>query len=210
MNKFTRTGDEVMLSVPQRETVHATVWGIGDGFIDLEMQASPRTPMHQLERSTLYVEFINEEGIARLHGKLQSLEGGRLSIGRGADDVVRFSHKHNVQLLQRREHIRAYAAFKLDLWRPGRENAPPITAKTIDISGGGLLVKGIPMPRAGEEYLFELLYDEREMPMTGRFAVMHVSPEGFAGVKFVAIDARDSSLLTHKAFDLQREQRRVA
>lgn len=209
MNKFPRPGDEVMLSVPQRETVHATVAGMGDGFINLEMQASPRTPMQQLERSTLFVEFINDEGIARLSGRLESISGGPLSFGRGADDVVRFAHKHNVQLLQRREHIRAYVALKLECWRRGRESDPPMNARTVDISGGGLLVKGLSFARVGEEYSFALLHDEREMPMQGAFVVRHMSPGGEAGVQFTVLDERDRALITHLAFDLQREQKRA-
>lgn len=176
-----------MLSVPQRETVHATVSGIGDGWIDLDMQSSPRTPMQQLERSTLFVEFINDEG---------------------RDDVVRFAHKHVVQLLQRREHIRAYVALKLDCWRPVREEGPPMSARTIDISGGGLLVRDLPRPRTGEKYVFELTLDERELPVRGRFTVCRVTGEGFAGVEFTVLDLRERSLTTHMAFDLQREQKR--
>jgi c-di-GMP-binding flagellar brake protein YcgR len=123
---------------------------------------------------------------------------------------VRFAHRGQVQLLQRRELISATAALACALWRPGHEDRPPIATKTIDISGSGLLLRGVPLPRAGEDFVFELALDDHAPPLRGRLRVHEVLPDDRTRVVFTIVDERERSLITHMAFDLQREQKRAA
>ena len=101
-------GDELLLAVPQTEHVLARVTEAGPGFFDLALLEQPTTPTPRLERSALMIEFINDEGIARMHGRLD-VPRHRRGIGRGygEKDTVRFAHRGSPQLLKRREYVRA-------------------------------------------------------------------------------------------------------
>lgn len=208
MRSMPNAGDEVMLAVPQRETVHAKVVESGRDFLELELMASPRTPSFQLERSSLYVEFLNDDGICRVPGKLRPEPGTRLALGRGYGEEmrVRFACKSSVQLLQRRENIRAYAAVGVTVW-PASSDAPGQDCRTVDVSGGGLRVRGLRLPRVGERYDFELRLLPRAAPILGRCEVTHLTDEGDAGVRFIQIDEAAQALIVHFAFDSMRAAR---
>jgi len=85
MSRLPRIGDSVALVAPQREQIPFRVEGIGINVIELDLLEMPRTPAHQLERGTLMLEFVNEDGVARLH---VSLLTGEMDIFGHAFDAV--------------------------------------------------------------------------------------------------------------------------
>ena len=136
----------------------ARVTEAGPGFFDLALLEQPTTPTPRLERSALLIEFINDEGVARMHGRLD-VPQHRRGIGRGygEKDTVRFAHRGSPQLLKRREYVRATVDLPLTLLAGDADGDDvAMHAHAIDLSGGGMLVKGLRAPRLGDELRFEL------------------------------------------------------
>lgn len=203
-------GDELLLAVPQTEQVLARVTEAGPGFFDLALLEQPTTPTPRLERSALMIEFINDDGIARMHGRLD-VPQHRRGIGRGygEKDTVRFAHRGSPQLLKRREYVRATVDLPLTLSAAGADVDDVAThAHAIDLSGGGMLVKGLQAPRLGDELRFELELGDGEAPVTGRGRVVRLETCDRVGLQFSDVAQPDRIRLMHLAFEMSREQRR--
>lgn len=199
-------GDELLLSVPQTEQVLVRVTEAGPGFFDLRLLEQPTTPAPRLERSALMIEFINDDGIARMHGRLDVpayRSGAR-------QDTVRFAHRGSPQLLARREFVRATVDLPLTLTGP-RADDDPVTlhAHAIDLSGGGMLVDGLDVcPRRDDVLKFALDLGDGEDPIRGRGRVVRLETATRAGLQFTDLEQADRIRLMHLAFEMSREQRR--
>jgi hypothetical protein len=203
-------GDELLLAVPQTEHVLARVIEAGPGFFDLALLEQPTTPTPRLERSALMIEFINDDGIARMHGRLD-VPQHRRGIGRGygEKDTVRFAHRGSPQLLKRREYVRATVDLPLTLSAAGADVDDVTThAHAIDLSGGGMLVKGLQAPRLGDELRFELELGDGDAPVTGGGRVVRLETYDRVGLQFSDVAQPDRIRLMHLAFEMSREQRR--
>ena len=99
-------GDELLLSVPQTEQVLVRVTARrAPASSTSRCSSSPDTPQPSLERSALMIEFINDDGVARMHGRLDvpalpPRQRARLRRGFAAKDTVRFAHRGSPQLLR--------------------------------------------------------------------------------------------------------------
>ncbi|HET6508889.1 MAG TPA: PilZ domain-containing protein [Baekduia sp.] len=200
-------GDELLLSVPQAEQVLVRVTDAGPGFFDLRLLEQPTTPAPRLERSALMIEFINDDGIARMHGRLDvpAYRGGT------RHDTVRFAHRGSPQLLKRREFVRATVDLPLTLTGPRADDEPVSTqAHAIDLSGGGMLVDGLDVsPRRDDVLTFALdLGEAAGGSVSGRGRVVRLETASRAGLQFTELDQADRIRLMHLAFEMSREQRR--
>jgi hypothetical protein len=207
-------GDELLLSVPQTEQVLVRVTADGPGFFDLALLEQPNTPQPLLERSALTIEFINDDGIARMHGRLdvpQYRKGNGRGYGAGyaAKETVRFAHRGSPQLLRRREYVRATVDLALTL-SPLDADADGVTmpAHAIDLSGGGMLVKGPACPHLDETLAFSLDLGDGSAPVTGQGRVARVEAADRFGLQFSQIADADCIRMQHLAFEMSREQRR--
>jgi hypothetical protein len=203
-------GDELLLAVPQTEHVLARVTDAGPGFFDLALLEQPTTPTPRLERSALMIEFINDDGIARMHGRLD-VPQHRRGIGRGygEKDTVRFAHRGSPQLLKRREYVRATVDLPLTLSAAGADvDDVTVHAHAIDLSGGGMLVKGLQAPRLGDELRFELELGDGDAPVAGCGRVVRLETYDRVGLQFSDVAQPDRIRLMHLAFEMSREQRR--
>jgi hypothetical protein len=203
-------GDELLLAVPQTEHVLARVTEAGPGFFDLALLEQPTTPTPRLERSALLIEFINDEGVARMHGRLD-VPQHRRGIGRGygEKDTVRFAHRGSPQLLKRREYVRATVDLPLTLSAAGADvDDVTVHAHAIDLSGGGMLVKGLQAPRLGDELRFELELGDGDPTVTGSARVVRLETYDRVGLQFFDVEQSDRIRLMHLAFEMSREQRR--
>ncbi|HWH92958.1 MAG TPA: PilZ domain-containing protein [Baekduia sp.] len=201
-----RVGDELLLAVPQTEQVLARVAADGLGFFDLDLLERPATPQPLLERRALMIEFVNDDGVARLHGRL---DAPRYRRGRERQDAVRFAHRGSPQVLKRREFIRATVDLPLRLIDPGADQGDVTAhAHALDLSGGGMLVEGLPAPQLEDLVCFELCLAEGEEPVRGQGRVARVESEGRTGLQFTEVAEADRIRIMHLAFAMSREQRR--
>ena len=204
-----RIGDEIMLAVPQREKVLARVDADGPGFFDLALLQAPTTPQPQLERCALMIEFINDEGVARMHGRLDVPRYRRgTGYGYGGKRAVRFAHRGAPQLLQRREYVRATAALPLTLTPAGAQDAVAARAQALDLSGGGMQLRGLEDAVVGAEYHFAIELADGQPPVAGACRIVRVDDEGRAGVQFLELAQPDRVRVMHYAFEMSREQKR--
>jgi c-di-GMP-binding flagellar brake protein YcgR len=198
-------GDEILLNVPHTEHVLARVDADGPGYFDLRLLEQPLTPRPQLERGALMIEFINDDGVARMHGRLDVPATRRGS----SDPTVRFAHRGTPQLLKRREYVRATVQLPLTLVRPGAdEEVVTADARALDLSGGGMLIGGLANPRLGDEHGFALLVGEEAEPIRGRGRVVRLVGADKAGLQFTELDEAGRIRLTQLAFSMSRDQRR--
>jgi c-di-GMP-binding flagellar brake protein YcgR len=203
-------GDELLLSVPQTEQVLARVTADGPGFFDLDLLEQPDTPQPMLERCALMIEFINDDGIARMHGRLD-VPQYRRGIGRGYGEknTVRFAHRGSPQLLKRREFVRATVDLPLTLLRPGADEEVVTThAQALDLSGGGMLVQGLEAAHLDDELRFEVCLGADEAPLRGLGRVVRLETADRAGLQFTDVAQADRIRIMHLAFEMSREQRR--
>jgi hypothetical protein len=207
-------GDELLLSVPHTEQVLVRVTEAGPGFFDLDLLEQPATPQPQLERSALMIEFINDDGIARMHGRLDVPQyrrgtGRGYGVGYGEKNTVRFAHRGSPQLLKRREFVRATVDLPLTLqWHHADEEDVTTHAQAIDLSGGGMLVKGLEDAHIDDVLRFSLLVADGEPPVSGRGRVVRLETADRVGLQFCELDQPDRIRLMHLAFEMSREQRR--
>jgi hypothetical protein len=207
-------GDELLLSVPHTEQVLARVTADGPGFFDLDLLEQPQTPQPMLERCALMIEFINDDGIARMHGRLdvpRYRRGVGRGIGRGYGDknTVRFAHRGSPQLLKRREFVRATVDLPLTLLGGGADEEDVTThAQALDLSGGGMLVKGLQAPHVDDRLRFALDLGDGQDPVQGGGRVVRLESVDRVGLQFTDVDQADRIRIMHLAFEMSRAQRR--
>jgi hypothetical protein len=192
----------VTLILPDREMLPGRVDVVGDRALQLAMFATPRTPLRQVQRSRLFLEFINEHGVCRMTGSVETLRRGA-GYGDEEDvyDVVRFTFAGPPQLLQRREFVRARHVARVDL-TPDAPDAVAVTCATVDLSGGGMKVRGLEAVAVGAHLHFTLASPEPAgMPITGRCRVAHITEEGDVGVQFTALAEADRERLVAFAYE---------
>jgi hypothetical protein len=199
---------EVTLAVPRRERVPASVERKGDGWLDLLLQATPATPPSLLEQGGLFVEFLNDEGLCRLHVR-KGIGDDEPHGGWGVNDVMRVDHDGSVQLLQRRSFIRAEVTVEVLLRHAFTGERQKTT--TVDVSGGGALLTGLAGAHEGDIFDFEIEIAEFEPPVRGRLSVIRFTPSFCAGVQFIDISEPEQGRLVRHVMNIQtaaREARR--
>jgi hypothetical protein len=205
--KAPNAGVEVTLQIPQRERVAARVSGTGKGWLELGLLQSARTPMAQMQRMRMFVEYVNEDGVCRLLGALETPEPGAAPLsrpsGHGIVDVVRFAYSSSPQLLQRREFIRTDFVADINLCRIA-SNAIAVAGKTVNVSGGGVLIRGMSTAQVGDLYTFDLALFRGDPPISGTCRVMRVTGDGLAGVMFTEINSVEQDRIIRWAFGVGR------
>jgi len=166
-----------------------------------------------LETSRLFLEFVTSEGVWRLVGELRFLGTAPQNTDQfGVYDVARFTCAGPAMLLQRREFIRSPYTAAINVV-PVRADAIAVSCETLNVSGGGLLLRGVTGVEVGDVLDFQLSpLDGDAMPIRGRCEVVRSAGDGDVGVRFTSIDELDRDRLI--AFAYQRElaerERRLA
>src|SRR5206468_6129842 len=110
-------------------------------------------------------------------------------------DIVRFTFAGPPQLLQRREFVRARHVSRVDM-TVDAPDAVPVTCATVDLSGGGMKVRGLEDVAAGTHLHFVLSSPEPGgAVISGRGRAVHVTDEGDVGLQFTAIAEGDRDRL---------------
>jgi len=188
---------QVTLSLPGLEEVPARVTGKGEGFTQLALLARPRTALPLLEHAQAFLEFLTDDGMWRMLGTvhLQATEHG---------ESLRFEHRGRIQLLQRRAYVRTDCIAAVIVSADG---GPPQRGLTLNLSGGGLLVRGLSGRQVGDELAFDLRLDLLPARIQGRCRVVRVTAEGFHGVQFSEIDEGERDRLVRFAYQREKAAR---
>ena len=169
----------VLLRIPDREVLSGRVDEIGHGWIDVDMRHAPRTPLGRLERSWVFMEYVDPAGLVRIMGQL-SLSPVSPRVG---PPVLRFTHREVVQLLRRREFAGGIVHARATLTPSEREGVAHAT-QTVAIGSSEFAVESLPGAREGELYDFTIWPGGNEPPVNGRARVSHVATKGHVVLDF--------------------------
>ena len=181
---FARDG----VSVPVSITNH------GDDLLLVIMEGASDFIAGPLDFLTL--ESAGARGIVRTPGSAELIEA----------NLLRFTLDETPELVQRREFVRVTAAKRIIL--EDEEGEVLAKALTVDISGGGLLVK---LPRSAElpsdESIYFVLYlgvDEYDDQVSGTVRVVRHKEDRQVALSFERISRRDQERLIRFVFERQR------
>jgi c-di-GMP-binding flagellar brake protein YcgR len=189
----------VTLSIPGLEELSVKVARKGEDFTELTLAQPPRSALNELERTQALLEFVTEDGMFRMLGTM------RLHAGEHGE-AIRFEHQGRVQLLQRRAHVRTELIAMVVMTPDG---GAPQRGMTLNLSGGGLLLRGLVGVEVGAELAFDLRLDLLPARIQGRCTVVRVTPEGFHGVQFTEIEEEERDRIVRFAFQRENAARQA-
>jgi hypothetical protein len=187
---------QATLSIPGLEELPARVAAVHEGFTDLTLLQRPRSAVKQLERAQGFLDFMTDEGVWRTVGTVHVLTGD-------GGHSLRFEPRGRVQLLQRRAYVRTECVAAVFM-TPRAEGALPQRALSLNLSGGGLLVRGLVGVEVGDELDFDLRLDLLPARIQGACRVVRITPEQLFGVQFTEIDDDERDRLVHFAYTRER------
>ena len=185
---------QATLSIPGVEELQARIAAVSEEHTDLWLLQRPRTAVNQLERAQAFLDYMTDEGVWRTIGTVRVLNND-------ATNSLRFEPRGRVQLLQRRAFVRTDCVSAVIMMPPGGN---PSRCLTINVSGGGLLVRGLTGVEAGDHVPFDLHLDLLPARIQGVCEVVRITPEGLVGVQFTEIDGGDRDKLIHFAYSRER------
>jgi hypothetical protein len=194
---------QAILSIPGVEELPARVAAVREESTDLALLRAPRSALMQLERAQAYLDFMTDEGVYRTIGTVRVVPDA-------VDHLLRFEPRGRVQLLQRRAYVRTDCIAPV-LLKPHRAGARAQKGITLNVSGGGLLVRGLQGLEVGDHADFDLRLDLLPARVQGVLEIVRFTPEGFGGVQFSEISDEERDKLVRFAYTRERtalEQRR--
>jgi c-di-GMP-binding flagellar brake protein YcgR len=137
-------------------------------------------------------------------GSVSAVGGAPVGGPLGTVDALRFQYRGAPEKVFRRAYVRTDYVARVFLFA---EAAPerPLPCVTMNVSGGGLLLRGVPGdPASGDELRFTLELGAAVPRMVGACRIVRRTPEGFIGVQFTEIADADRERLI--GFAEQRER----
>jgi hypothetical protein len=200
-------GEDVSLVIPDRQMLRARVDDDFTGGVDLAVLQSSLSANH---RSTSYLEFVGAEGLWRYVGRFVPLDRAAYTDPEQVRQVVRFTFAGPPQLMQRREFIRADYVTLVSLFDLGDPDAVAQPGFTVNISGGGLLVRGCAGLEVEDHVHADLLVEPHGPRIVAECRVVRVTDDGHVAVQFTAIAEADRDILVEFAYALERARREMA
>jgi hypothetical protein len=190
----------VSLAVPAREPLWAAVVEDGDDGLLLALRSRPATPIGLFDGEPALVQADTPRGVYRRRGVLRvitAISGGE------RDDVVRFVPEEEIDLVQRRESVRADAEVLVAITseeRPGQRRE----GQALNLSGNGALLAGVEGLVAGEPVELVLSLPGHEPAIEAGGRVARVTPEGLLAVAFERIRPADRDRVIRFVFERHR------
>jgi PilZ domain-containing protein len=148
-------------------------------------------PGMALDEDDLTLESMTARGLVRLHGRAEWV----------THDLVRFHVNGSEELIQRRQFVRVTAAQEVTL----DDALGHVTdAKSVNISGGGMLVSGPEELNVDTEVKFVLQLEDGLPAIAGIGRVVRTAREDQRAIVFEHIADGDRDRLIHFIFDRQR------
>jgi len=185
-----RAGARAALLVDDLAPLTVTVAATSAQQATLRLDDAAGVPARMLHRRPAAVQVTDAGRVFRAEGAVAMVAGRR---GRVRDDVLLF-HFAAPELPARRRDPRAVAALPVT-FLPERVELPAARGLTVDVSGGGALVRGAAGlgPGAPLTLLFELPDEDLPIPAAGE--VVRGTPDGLRGVRLDRLRPADRELL---------------
>lgn len=184
---------EGVLILPLGERVPVRIHDRGHSIVLIPLAAVRAcTPSRRLDDAVL--EFACNRGAVILRGGV-SLAAPRLIIFR----------PRTREVTQRRKHVRVPLMLPVALARAG--GGPSWESTTIDLSGGGMLVGGVPELEVGEEVVFSLALEQRGPPVCGTARVLLARRGHARAMQFDRLDDDERERIIRVVFERLRVAR---
>jgi c-di-GMP-binding flagellar brake protein YcgR len=193
----------------QLVVLEAVGWGKANGrveevtgdWLSVALFLPPSSDFPKTGEHEAVLEYTTQRGVHHVKGVLRELQP--------EIDLVVFEERSTTEVVQRREFVRVDSIQPLRVWL-GEEGAErEFRTNTINLSGNGMLVKGIPGLGHGDVFWFELRLAE-DQAIEGRARAMRDCGDGKWGCRIEEIPERSRDRLIHFIFDLQRRERMTA
>jgi c-di-GMP-binding flagellar brake protein YcgR len=146
-----------------------------------------------------------------------TVDGGILTLatrvtdhdGRTAMRVAPDSSATHAPSVQRRDFVRVDASVPVVV-RDGGPDGPGREARSVNVSGGGLLLTGIGHLDAGDFAWVALDLGDGSAPIEALVTVVREDPSGTCAVRIASISARDEQRIVRFSFTRQQQQARIA
>jgi c-di-GMP-binding flagellar brake protein YcgR len=192
-------GQHVHVRLPHVGALPATVESVGGGGITAVL-AVPDNRVHRLVGAEVTVEWTTSRGIQRFLGKLE-LESSR-------PEVVRVALHGDIERIQRREWARIEAIVPVRVKGIDEDIGGDTT--TLNISGGGVLVKDLWNLPLGLDVRIELTPDPGSPPIRALGRVVRDAAKDQKGVRIDDIGRDDEERLVRLVRDRERTALRMA
>lgn len=187
-------GHQGKLTAPGHESMPVRVFERGSDVLMLVVLLDADTGVEPERTEPVLLEYSSVQGLVRVHGEAQLEQR----------DLIRFRAVEPPEVLQRREFVRIDAPQPVHLTDPV---GAPIATHAVDVSGGGMLLRGLEHLAEGDVLRFSLDLGPEERPLEGRARVVRVDDDGHRGLVFEALSSSERQRLIHFIFDRQRVAR---
>jgi hypothetical protein len=186
-------GHEGRLSAPGRDQVPVRVFERGSDVLMLVVLLDADTGLAPEPIEPVLLEYTSAQGLVRLRGQADTEQR----------DLIRFVPAETPEVLQRREFVRIDAPQPVHLTAEGAGEA--VRTHAVDVSGGGMLVRGLEGYEEGHRLRFTLELGPDQPPIEGTARVVRtLGNDGQCGVVFEAISTSERQRLIRFIFDRQR------
>ena len=179
------------------DRVRARVVELGAGRLDLTAAVAP-TALQRAGTTDGRLEFVTERGPCRLLGT------ATLQPRSDFDDTrelrIRFTHDRPGQLLLQRDRVRAAIEVAIDVQIGGAR----LTTQTLDLRGGGALLRGPLEAQVGDLVRFVVNIPGRQVPIEGDARVARVTETGDVAIHFGQLTEAEREDLMLAVFEAQR------
>jgi hypothetical protein len=187
-------GHQGKLTAAGHEAMPVRVFERGSDVLMLVILLDSDTGVAPEPTEPVLLEYSSVQGLVRMQGEAVLEQR----------DLIRFSPAQPAEVLQRREFVRIDAPQPVHLTDPA---GTPVTTHAVDVSGGGMLVRGLEHLREGDVIRFSLDLGPDAPPLEGRARIVRADDDGHRGLVFEAISASERQRLIHFIFDQQRVAR---
>jgi len=188
-------GYDGRLSAPGRERMPVRVFERGSDMLMLVVLLDADTGLPPEPIEPVLVEYSSVHGLVRLRGEAVMEQR----------DLIRFRPSDAAEVLQRREFVRIDAPQPVVLEHA--RDGDPIRTHAVDVSGGGMLLRGLEELEEGQSVRFSLELGAGMAPVQGVARVVRTEEGGHRGLVFDAISSAERQRLIHFIFDRQRAER---
>ena len=185
-------GDQGSLTTPVGEKVPVRVFERDSDLLMLVMLLASDTGMEPEPIEPMLLEYTSVHGLVRVRGEAL-LEN---------QDLIRFHSLEDAEVLQRREFVRIDAPQPVLV--EAEEGSAPVRTHALDVSGGGMLLRGLASLELGTSVRFRLELGAGEPTIEGRARVVRAGDSDERGVVFEQISSANRQRLIRFIFDRQR------